>query len=292
MDIFNLPYDLFPGGKEKADPLIIYKYDAGTSTFKGKSILHTNSISLVIHGEKTIHFAEKTMNVNDGEFHFMSAGNCLAAMKHTRLYFRSILLFFETKVLMDFYLKYDSLIKEIRSKYEIVPQPYISLPKDAFITNYITSLDLLIESKVNISMQMKQLKFEELMLHLLDKYPESVLSFQSGQKGELDDIEIRKAVEANITNNVSVEELAFLCNISLSTFKRRFTKIYGSSPNKWILQKRMEMAKNLLMHYHEKPGEVYYKVGYENHSSFSQSFKHAFGISPKEFQMQQMNVNQ
>ena len=88
--------------------------------------------------------------------------------------------------------------------------------------------------------------------------------------------------------NISLEELAFLCNVSLSTFKRRFVKIYGSAPNKWILQKRMELAKKLL-HHNEKPGEVFYKVGYENHSSFSQSFKQAFGITPKQFQMRQLN---
>jgi AraC-like DNA-binding protein len=50
----------------------------------------------------------------------------------------------------------------------------------------------------------------------------------------------------------------------------------------------MEMAKHLLQHYNEKPSEVFYKVGYENHASFSQSFKQAFGVTPKEYKIQQL----
>jgi AraC-like DNA-binding protein len=40
----------------------------------------------------------------------------------------------------------------------------------------------------------------------------------------------------------------------------------------------------LLLRGHEKPSDVYYKVGYENHSSFTQSFKQVYGVTPKEFQ--------
>ena len=139
-------------------------------------------------------------------------------------------------------------------------------------------------------MEMKMLKFEELMLHLLEKYPTQFLSLQRTNTKYPDDFKIRKAVETNITNNVSVEELAFLCNISLSGFKRHFARIYGMSPSKWLLQKRMEIARELLHHYNEKPSEVYHKVGYENHSSFTKSFRQFFGITPKQFQSEQLDV--
>jgi AraC-like DNA-binding protein len=78
--------------------------------------------------------------------------------------------------------------------------------------------------------------------------------------------------------------------MSLSTFKRKFEKIYGMPPNKWILQQRMELARNLLLHSHEKPSDVYHKVGYENHSSFSQAFKQYHGVTPKSLQPQKVAV--
>jgi len=71
--------------------------------------------------------------------------------------------------------------------------------------------------------------------------------------------------------------------LSLSTFKRKFIKLYGIAPSKWFLQKRMELASALLKTGREKPSEIYFKVGYESHSSFTHSFKQVFGLTPSEY---------
>jgi AraC-like DNA-binding protein len=291
MKIHNLPQDIFKNKKEAEQSLLFHNYSATVGTFKGRSILQKNAISLVISGEKTMHFANTTVNIKDNEFHFLSAGNCLASMDLSKKkLFRSILIFFDNKVLTDFYLKHSKTIEQLKKGKKIESRGYVAFQKDKFIYNYIDSLSLLFQSDVKISSEMKLLKFEELMLYLLEKHPSMVLSFQSSQSKDFDDLEIRKAVEANVTNPVSLEELAFLCNVSLSTFKRRFQKIYGTSPSKWMLQRKMEIARDLLQHYNEKPSEVYHKIGYENHSSFAQSFKETYGITPKEFQSQQLTV--
>jgi AraC-like DNA-binding protein len=88
----------------------------------------------------------------------------------------------------------------------------------------------------------------------------------------------------HVTTPISVDELAFLCNTSISTFKRKFFKIYGTSPQKWLTQQKMRIAANLLKHPHERPGSVYEKVGYENQSSFILAFKKQYGMTPREYQ--------
>jgi len=293
MTIFNLPQDIFPDQKGYDENIIFHDYTAPVGAFKEKSILHKNAVSLVISGEKTMHFADKTVHIKDSEFHFLSAGNCVASMKFSgESVFRSILIFFDNKVLADFYIKYHSLIAKISDKQKTGSQLYVAFPKDAFVLNFIHSLSLIFQAKTDISAEMKLLKFEELMLHLLETYPDKIVSFQPPKNKGFDDLQIRRTVETNITNNISVEEMAFLCNISLSTFKRRFSDIYGTSPSKWILQQRMAIAKGLLQNNSEKPGDVYHKVGYENHSSFTQVFKQTFGLTPKEFQLRELNVSQ
>jgi AraC family transcriptional regulator, exoenzyme S synthesis regulatory protein ExsA len=291
MKIFNLPDDI--PLINKTDSIIFHNYSAPNGIFNGKSILNKNAISLVVSGEKTMHFAEKMVQINHDEFHFLSTGNCLVSMKlSNKIPFKSILIFFDDNTLTNFYLKYNNKINQYNNKQKICPEPYIAFKKDNFVLNFIDSLNLLLKDSPSFSKEMKQVKFEELMLHLLEKYPEQILSFQIIKSKNFDDLEIRKVVETNIINNLKLEDLAFLCNISLSTFKRRFEKIYEQSPNKWMLQKRMELAKNLLQHHNTKPSEVYYQVGYENHSSFSKSFKQTFGVTPKEFQLHQLNGKQ
>jgi AraC family transcriptional regulator, exoenzyme S synthesis regulatory protein ExsA len=289
MGIFNLPQDIFKNGKTKNEEIIFHHYHAPIQSFKGKSMLHKNAISMVISGTKTIQFANASVTVNDNEFHFLSVGNCIVTMDLPKgKSFESVLIFFDDKILAEFLAKYKARITELRKKSKIDQESYIGFTKDDFVRNFIISLKLLIQSAAEVSLEMKRLKFEELMLHLLETSPHKLLAFPVSKNRDLEDYEIKKAVEASITKNTTLEELAFLCNLSLSTFKRRFMTLYGVPPSTWMLQQRMVMAQQLIQQEGYKPSEVYYKVGYENHSSFSQSFKQYFGVTPKEYQRQKI----
>lgn len=290
MDIINLPQDILPRDGNSSDSIIFYDYYPSPGSFKKKAILHKNAISLVISGEKTMHFAEKTVYTRDTEFHFLSAGNCVASMNlATTIPFRSLLIFFDNSILTNFFIKYASWVNKIKDVKKQPPASYLSFSKDLFIRNFINSLLLLLQSNEQLSIEMRLLKLEELWLYLLEKYPTRLLSFQPHPNKHPDDLEIRKAVETNIINNISIAELAFLCHMSISTFKRRFITLYNKSPNEWFLQERMRLAKELLLYHNKKPSEVYDKVGYESHSSFSQAFRKVFGKTPGEFQLEYLN---
>jgi AraC-like DNA-binding protein len=290
MDIINLPQDIFPEGKENPERVIIHDYSPPSGAFKGKSILHKNAISLVIKGEKTMNFAEQTVFASDREFHFLSAGNCVVTMNVSFTKpFRSILIFFDTSVWTSFYTKYAMPAGKISEHEKTEKASYLSFTKDPFTINFINSLQVLLQSGDQLSADMKMLKLEELWLYLLEKHPQDLLSFDPCLHKNPDEISIRKVVLANITNNMSLSEMAFLCHMSLSTFKRRFIKLYGKGPNEWFLEERMKIAKDLLQQQQEKPSQVYDKVGYESHSSFSQAFRKVYGKTPSEFQLEYLN---
>ena len=124
-------------------------------------------------------------------------------------------------------------------------------------------------------------KFEELMLYLLQKY---------GQKFEIylyslvakETSPFKKIVESKIHSNLKLEEIAFLCNMSLSTFKRHFIEEYKVSPGKWLQDKPLQKAKETLEQGDLKSSDIYLDFGYNNLSNFSIAFKNKFGISPRE----------
>jgi AraC-like DNA-binding protein len=283
MDIHHLPQDIFSDNPLMPDDIIFHPYKAPANSFRGKCILHRNAISLVLSGTKTMHFADKTVRIKSDEIHFLSIGNCMVTMELAKgVTVESILIFFDNKVLADFHLRFKERIEGLRGKGEPGVEPFLAFKKDGFINSYIASLQVLLQSGLPVSSEMKRLKFEELMLYLLEKYPSGLLAFPLSKNRDLEDLEIRKAVETNVMTGVSLEELAFICNLSLSTFKRRFIAIYGMAPGKWFLQQRMEMAKEMIVRDGERPADIYHKFGYETHSSFSQSFKQHFGVSPRE----------
>jgi AraC-like DNA-binding protein len=284
MKIHNLPGDNTSGGTGADESIIIYPFSSARTTFRERAVLDRNAISLVIEGEKTITFAETTVHPNDKEIHFLSAGHCIASMELSKQkIFRSILVFFDDKELADFFLQNAGFLEKAVRTMSIVPAAYVAIGKDEFIHHYIESLALMLKKAPLLSLQMKRIKLRELLLYLLENHTQQFLAFKNRAHLNSVGLRISRVLEANLLNNLSIEEMAFLCNLSTSSFKRHFKKIYAQSPNTWIHAQKMQMAAQLLTRQKEKPAEIWFKLGFETHSGFTKSFKKHFGVAPKDY---------
>lgn len=92
--------------------------------------------------------------------------------------------------------------------------------------------------------------------------------------------DLHSIVEANLTEPISIEDLAYLSGRSLSSFKREFQQVYGMPPAQWIRTQRLEKARQMLQGTAMPVSDVAYSLGFENPSHFSRLFKQHFGISP------------
>ena len=128
---------------------------------------------------------------------------------------------------------------------------------------------------------MLALKFDEILLYLLDKYGSEFEHYLHALISK-EVSPFKSIVEDHVHSNLKLEEIAFLCNMSLSTFKRHFTAEYKEAPGKWLKDKRLQKAKELLQGGDLKASDIYLDVGYNNLSNFSVAFKNKFGISPTE----------
>ncbi|CAL2104224.1 protein of unknown function [Tenacibaculum sp. 190130A14a] len=124
-------------------------------------------------------------------------------------------------------------------------------------------------------------KFDELLLYLLNKYGQAFESYLYSLIAK-EESPFKKVIENNVLSSLALEEIAFLCNMSLSTFKRNFVKEYQTSPGKWFRDKRLLKAKELLKNANVTPSDIYLELGYQNLSNFSAAFKKKFKISPSE----------
>lgn len=95
--------------------------------------------------------------------------------------------------------------------------------------------------------------------------------------------DIHRVVEENYTSPISLEELAYLSGRSLSSFKRDFQGIYGEPPAKWIREKRLLKAREMLQSSRMSVADVAYSLGFENPTHFSRIFKQRYGLSPISF---------
>lgn len=273
------------GAQVSAGPVSILLYESDKGSMNSTIQLRKNLFSFLLEGQKSIQYAGSRAQINPDQFYLLSSGNCLMSEKIVAKNgrYRSLLLFFDQSLLADFFVRHQkpAIISIKKDKDE----PFLVFDKDAFLLNFIASLGFMMTSGLPLSAELQKVKLEELLLYLNDRYPEKILRLRTSTYQADGDLWIRETVTNNMTNTITVGELAFLCHMSLSTFKRRFAKIYNSSPSKWLLEKRMQKAASLLKKGELKASEIYLELGYENLSSFIQSFKQVHGLTPKQYQM-------
>jgi AraC-like DNA-binding protein len=92
-------------------------------------------------------------------------------------------------------------------------------------------------------------------------------------------------MEANYHHNLSLEEFAQMCHRSLSSFKRDFRRHYGTSPGKWLLERRLARSVSLLQTTGLSITEIMLECGFEDLSHFSKAFKEKLGRSPSTYRI-------
>lgn len=276
MKIQEIPKLYFDQEQGKVE-LFVYDFKMSDDVVKQKVNLGLHMFSFLQTGKKQIHFADTTVAVNKSQSLVIKKGNSLwTELLDTEDVYYCKLLFFTDKKLKKFLDKYTT-----DSKPNTDEIPYFVIKNDAFISSYLNTLSSIKLDFSTFSNNLLDLKFEELMLYLLNKY---------GSKFELflhslissDISPISSVIKNNLYSNLNLEEIAFLCNMSLSTFKRHFINEYHTSPGKWLQKKRLIKAKEILENGIRKPSEIYFDYGYNNLSNFSIAFKKEFGISPTE----------
>jgi len=97
----------------------------------------------------------------------------------------------------------------------------------------------------------------------------------------------KEIIQQNLYTNLSMPDLAYLCNMSLATFKRKIPKIYGQSPAKYFLTKKLERAHHLIQLEGNTIANISYECGFESVSSFNRAYKKHYGKTPTAFRLGQ-----
>lgn len=158
----------------------------------------------------------------------------------------------------------------------------------ALMENFINGIEFLLDhpSVSNDSMIKVKLKEFLLLLSKTENAP-SLLDFVSSLFKPYE-YDFKKIIEHNLFSNLSINELARLCGMSISTFQRTFYTVFKQTPAKYILAQRMLKAKKLLADKNKRISEIAYDCGYQSTSTFNRLFKKSFNFSPSEFRMNEI----
>lgn len=277
MKTINLPDEL---NLDSSLSINLYDYESLNEISKQQILLNKNTFSFLQDGTKEVYFDNSSYAIDNSQFLLMKSGHCLMTEKlsNESKYYRSLLFFFSNEEVLKFIRKFELETSNRKTLYSTYLFEY-----DSFISRFVQSL--LDISKLSKSLQEKILKtkFEEIMLYLIElkgvDFLYSIINNSDNQSQKF-----IQTIESNRLNKLTIKELSFLSNMSVSTFKREFEKHFHNSPSKWFQDKRLEHSAFLLKNESKRPSDIFEEIGYENLSNFIQAFKLKYDVTPKQYQ--------
>jgi AraC family transcriptional regulator len=106
---------------------------------------------------------------------------------------------------------------------------------------------------------------------------------RSAQRGGLATWQERRAkayIEAHLSENVALADVARECTLSVAQFARAFKRSTGLAPYQYLTERRLARARLLLLHSDLPLADIAIRCGFADQSHFTKVFRNAFGASP------------
>lgn len=242
--------------------------------FKSEVVFEDHMLIWFISGETKIVQSEITRTFRAGDIFLIPRNKPATVINYPKdgLPHKTVVMLLTTKILRDFYKNID-----VNAKIEAVPgiRSYNNHP---LLESCLASLVPYFDITDGLPASLALLKITEAIsiLRTIDPSIDGVLAnFDDPRK-----VDLISFMEKNYMFNMPIEKFGYLTGRSLTSFKRDFKKAFNSTPQRWLTQKRLELAHYKIAEQKTKPVEVCYEVGFENLSHFSFAFKKRFGYAP------------
>lgn len=153
------------------------------------------------------------------------------------------------------------------------------------LTQFFDSATAYIESGIHVTNpNLGHIKLSELM-YLILSHPscslaQSICESVSGRSSK-----IREVVKTNMLSNISLVEMAKMCDLSLSRFNQQFQETFGSTPHRWIIKQRLEFAALHLISTNISINTLSKMCNFSNPSLFIKHFKSHYNITPLNYRL-------
>ncbi len=267
-------------GYRPDESVFVYAHAAHMRAPRSMISFTTNAISIVLSGRKQLQHGTLTEAVSAGHVLFFRPGHCLSTdFSEAGKDYRSLLFFFSDAHLRDLLLHHNisGLSRSMDSRKHVVFRTPDNLTHQAESIWHAADTPHLSKGRT-------EAKFEDIVLLILESKGADIFSFFRMSACPTPQQRLHQVVEAQWRAQLSWEEMAFLCHMSLSTFKRNFATLYNTTPSQWLHERRLQLAAHLLTTERHRPSDVFLEAGFSTASAFTQSFKNYFGVTPKVFQ--------
>jgi AraC family transcriptional regulator len=103
-----------------------------------------------------------------------------------------------------------------------------------------------------------------------------------GRLSRLQEIRVREYVDSNMHLDIGLNEIAAIAKLSRFHFLRVFQNTFHETPYRYLVNRRIERARDLLQSTRLSIAQVAQAVGYKDATGFGRAFSHVLGITPSQ----------
>ncbi len=269
----------------RCDDGTVVSYLNQTGMSRQRVLMCAPTLVYVRHGVKRLDRQDAFHEVTSGQLVLLSQGvHLMTETIESSAPYASTLLCLQEGLLRDLAVRYPEAWNDVPT----TPPGHHVMTPGLYVAELFEALPRLIAHAPDA--RLLSLKVEETMLAM--RTPEAQAFWASAIRGALveGDSRLRAVVERHSLTPITTAELATLCGRSLSSFKRAFTRLYKSPPGRWLLERRLQHARDLLASGACNVTDACWRSGFADVSSFIRAFGRAFGITPKQFQLRSVGA--
>lgn len=238
----------------------------------------------VIEGAYDSTSEQEQIRIQADESVLMKCGNYLSDMVSTPESdkYQAVAVHFYPDVLLKIY---ENKLPDFLKNNDQSNTGMAKLNSDILIKKYIDGLLFYFENPQIVDEEILILKLKEIIVLLNKTKNAPAIRAILSNLFNPTSYSLRKIIDAHIYSIITIERMAELAGMSISTFKREFQKTYAESPATYIRNKKIDKALELLSVTDMRTTEIAYECGFSSVSHFSRTFKQIKGIPPTVYKL-------
>jgi len=237
----------------------------------------------MLKGEMQHQFNDKQLNIPTHHsllLNCINSGSQLNKAK-TTTHGEIVIVTFHPDILKKIYAREFPLV--LRPSNKVTNQASGKINNDFLIHKYIEGLLFYFENPSLVNEEILVLKLKEIILLLSQTQDAETIQIILSQLFSPVTYTFKQIIEASLFSQINIDGLAQKTNLSVSSFKREFKKLYNDSPANYIKNKRLERAAELLLASDERITNIAFDCGFNDLANFTKSFHDKYGTTPTNY---------
>lgn len=271
--------NLFP--KIEINELLFVEYTCMKEETKFGIWSNNNYFAFISSGKKLWRTIHNSYEVEEGDIIFVKKGaNLTHQFFDTE--FCAIFIFIPDDFIKNF-LKKEIGLLDASQKYLTNQDAILRVEKDELLDNYYRSIQAYLSLAKKPNEKLLLLKFEELLLSLFSNTKHKELTDYFITLCQNQQYHMSRIMEENFAYNLTLENYAQLCHMSLSTFKNAFKQYYNTTPALWLKERKLQLASHKILHTDLHVNQISFECGFEDTSHFIRMFKQKYILTPLQY---------